>query len=223
MWSTRWTPCHPDPDAALPRAVHAGRSGRGTGDLPGTMPTPPASAAPAGGSDGGTSSSARLAVAERRRREFSFTLPCGWRRSRARHRLQGGHYDSPSLSLMYDYGRYSSNLGELQGQPELREESSTIGGKPARIVTYAAPRRQRAPFTAAVAFASVGPASAPTRSVSPWWRTARRLPTGDREADLPIDPVQVAVAPVCLALAQSISTSHGPLPEGRTMPGTRSS
>ncbi|MEJ7727940.1 MAG: hypothetical protein WKG00_01865 [Polyangiaceae bacterium] len=92
--------------------------------------------------------------------EFGFTLPCDM----VQKPVQGidskvASYDSPSLSLMYDYGRYSSDLGELKGQPEMREESSTISGKPARIVTvHSADAANERPFTAAVAFASIGPA-----------------------------------------------------------------
>ena len=92
--------------------------------------------------------------------EFSFTLPCDMmQKPVAGIDSKVASYDSASLGLTYDYGRYSSDLGELKGQPELREESTTIGGKAARIVTArSADASAERPFTAAVAFASVGPA-----------------------------------------------------------------
>jgi hypothetical protein len=55
-------------------------------------------------------------------------------------------------------GSCSFSAWQLKGQPELREESATIGGKPARIVTVrSADAANERPFTAAVAFASMGP------------------------------------------------------------------
>jgi hypothetical protein len=132
----------------------------GTG-LPDAPTAPSSSAAPDGGSDGGTSPCKPDSPwQDIDAGEFAFTLPCDM----AQKAVQGidskvAHYGSPSLSLMYDYGGYSSDLGELKGQPELREESSTIGGKPAHIVTLrSADAANERPFTAAVAFASVGPA-----------------------------------------------------------------
>lgn len=91
--------------------------------------------------------------------ELSFTLPCDM----AQKPVAGidskvASYESASLTLMYDYGRYSSDLGELEGRPEHREETATIGGKAARIVTArSTDAGSERPFTAAVAFASVGP------------------------------------------------------------------
>ena len=132
----------------------------GTG-LPAAPPAPPSSPEPAG-SDGGTSSCRPDSPWQNiDAGELAFTLPCDM----VQKPVQGidskvASYESPTLSLMYDYGRYSSDLGELKGQPEFREESSTIGGKPARIVTArSADAANQPPFTAGVAFASVGPAS----------------------------------------------------------------
>jgi hypothetical protein len=153
------TPNPPLPSVASSTLV--GPEDAGTGDLPGAVTAPPVSSAPPGGTDGGTSSCRADSPWQNiDAGEFSFTLPCDMAQKPV-HGIDSkvASYESPSISLMYDYGRYSSNLGELEGQPELREESATIGGKPARIVTVrTADAASARPFTAAVAFASVGPA-----------------------------------------------------------------
>jgi hypothetical protein len=132
----------------------------GTG-VPVAATAPPSSPATSGGGDGGASPCKPDSPWQNiDAGEFAFTLPCDM----VQKPVQGidskvARYDSASLSLTYDYGRYSSDLGELKSQPELREESATIGGKPARIVTVrSAEAANERPFTAAVAFASVGPA-----------------------------------------------------------------
>ncbi len=154
------SPSQPLPSAASSIPVGDDDAGAGLPAEPTAPTAAPSSAAP-GGSDGGTSSCRPDSPWQNiDAGEFAFTLPCDMAQKPV-HGIDSkvGSYESPSLSLMYDYGRYSSDLGELKGQPELREESSTIGGKAARIVTVrSADANKERPFTAAVAFASVGPA-----------------------------------------------------------------
>ena len=152
------SPSQPLPSATSSTPVGLDDAGAG---VPGVPTAPSSSAPPPGGSDGGTSACKPDSPWQNiDAGEFGFTVPCDM----VQKPVQGidskvARYDSPTLWLMYDYGRYSSDLGELKGQPELREESSTIGGKPARIVTVrSADAANDRPFTAAVAFASVGPA-----------------------------------------------------------------
>jgi hypothetical protein len=149
------------PAASAAPAGPIGQEDAGSGQPPGTSASPPASAASPGSRDGSASACRPDSPWQNiDAGEFAFTLPC----EMAQKPVAGidskvASYESPSLSLMYDYGRYSSDLGELKGQPELREETSTIGGKAARIVTVrSADASSERPFTAAVSFASVGAA-----------------------------------------------------------------
>lgn len=148
------------PLPSITSSTPVGLEDTGTG-LPGAPTAPSSNTPPPGGGDRGTSpckpdSPWQYIDAG----EFAFTLPCDM----VQTPVQGidsivAQYDSPTLSLIYDYGWYSSSLREFKGEPELREESLTIGGLPARIITVRSPdATNERPFIAAVAFASVGPA-----------------------------------------------------------------
>ena len=64
-----------------------------------------------------------------------------------------GEFASPAIELRYDYGKFADRLSYAT-KPEYREESLTVGGRPARLVTFTDSSSDR-PYVAAIHLADL--------------------------------------------------------------------
>jgi hypothetical protein len=47
-----------------------------------------------------------------------------------------GHYRGASIALLFDYGRYSNSLSDLNGNPTFRSHEELVGGRRARLASW---------------------------------------------------------------------------------------